>query len=210
METIASYILHLDVHLANLVAQYGGWTYAILSFAIFAETGLVIMPFLPGDSLLFAAGIVAAHGVLGVNPLAALLVVAAVLGNTTNYWVGSKIGHLLFKNDKSLFFKKSYLDRTNAFYKKYGGKTLIIARFIPIVRTYAPFIAGIGKMSFKKFTLFNFIGAAAWVALVLYVSFFFGSIPWIKNNFSIVIILIILASITWPVIEYLRNRIKDD
>ncbi|MAZ78028.1 MAG: hypothetical protein CMF39_05065 [Legionellaceae bacterium] len=209
MNTIVDYILHLDVHLANLVSQYGLWTYAILAFAIFAETGLVIMPFLPGDSLLFAAGIVATHGVMGINPLTILLIVAAVLGNTVNYWIGKKVGHLTFKNENSLFFKKSYLDKTNAFYEKYGGKTLIIARFIPIVRTYAPFVAGVGKMSFKKFTLYNIIGAAAWVILILYVSFFFGSIPWVKNNFSIVVILIILISITVPIIEYLRNRIKD-
>ena len=210
MQTLVEYILHLDVHLANLVAHYGGWTYAILAFAIFAETGLVVMPFLPGDSLLFATGIVAAHGVLGVNPLAVLLIISAILGNSLNYWIGSKLGHFLFKNNQSLLFKKSYLDRTNAFYEKYGGKTLIIARFIPIVRTYAPFVAGVGGMNVKKFTLFTAIGAAAWVILVLYISYFFGSIPWVKNNFSIVVILIILASITIPVVEYLRNRIRDE
>lgn len=205
-----NYILHLDVHLAHLVAYWGAWSYVFLSFAIFAETGLVITPFLPGDSLLFAAGIISARHLLNVNGLALLLITSGILGNSLNYWIGSKIGHHLFKDDKSLFLKKRYLEKTHLFYKKYGGKTLVLARFIPIVRTYAPFIAGVSKMNFKAFTLYNAVGAAAWVVLILYISYFFGSIPWIKNNFSVVIVLIIIASIAVPLVEWIRTRLKKE
>lgn len=206
LETLLSYLLNLDTHLTNLINLCGGWTYLILFLVIFSETGLVIFPFFPGDSLLFAAGMISAQHMLNIHLLVFLLTSAAILGNSVNYWIGTKIGHIAFKNENSIFFKKSYLTKTNLFYAKYGGKALILARFIPVIRTYVPFIAGVGNMNFIQFSLYNFLGALGWVLLLLYMSYFFGSIPLVKDNFSEAIILIILISIAIPIIEWLRVK----
>jgi membrane-associated protein len=209
LETLLSYLLHLDQHLTNLINCCGVWTYIILFAVIFSETGLVIFPFFPGDSLLFAAGMLAAKGMLNIHVLVFLLTAAAIIGNSVNYWIGTKVGLVAFKNEKSLLFKKSYLTKTNAFYAKYGGKALVIARFIPVVRTYVPFVAGVGNMSFVKFSIYNLIGALSWVTLILYLSYFFGSIPIVKNNFSIVVILVIIISLAIPVIEWARVSYRE-
>nr|BAH58214.1 alkaline phosphatase DedA family protein [uncultured bacterium] len=206
IHSIITSILHLDVHLTNLVGACGDWSYIILFLAIFAETGLVVTPFLPGDSLLFAAGLLATRGVLDVHVLAILLVIASIIGNTTNYYLGNKLGHLLFKDDNALLFKKSYLDKTHAFYEKYGGKTLILARFIPLVRTYAPFVAGMSQMRFKTFSYFNIISALLWILSILYAGYFFGNIPWVNNNFSTIVLLIIVISIGIPIVNWLRKK----
>ena len=198
--------LHLDVHLNDLIIQYGTLTYIILFAVIFAETGFVLTPFLPGDSLLFAAGTFAAKGSFNENYLFFALTAAAILGDTANYWIGHFIGPKIFHQEKIRFLKKEYLDRTHRFYEKHGGKTIIIARFIPIIRTFAPFVAGIGSMTYSKFILYNIIGAAAWVALFVYGGFYFGNIEFVKNNFSIAIITIIFISVLPGIIEYFRQR----
>ncbi len=200
--------LHLDVHLNDLILQYGTLTYIILFVVIFAETGLVFFPFLPGDSLLFAAGTFAARGSFNENYLFIILSAAAILGDTANYWIGHFVGPKIFHQEKVKFLKKEYLDRTHKFFEKYGGKTIIIARFVPIIRTFAPFVAGIGSMTYSKFILYNIIGAVAWVALLLYSGFFFGNIEIVRNNFSIVIIAIIIISTLPGVIEYFKHRRK--
>ncbi len=200
--------LHLDVHLNDLIIQYGTLTYIILFAVIFAETGFVFTPFLPGDSLLFAAGTFAARGSFNENYLFFILAAAAVLGDTANYWIGHFIGPKMFHQENVKFLKKEYLDRTHKFYEKYGGKTIIFARFIPIIRTFAPFVAGIGSMTYSKFILYNIIGAVAWVALMVYAGFYFGNIEFVKNNFSFVLIAIIIISTLPGVIEYFRHRRK--
>lgn len=208
MEFIAYLIdlfLHLDKHLNELIAQYGTITYAILFIVIFAETGLVFTPFLPGDSLLFAAGALTVGGALNVHLLAILLIIAAILGDTANYWIGHYFGHKLFEKYPNVL-KKEYLDRTHAFYEKHGGKTIIIARFVPIVRTFAPFVAGVGSMSYLRFILYNITGGAVWVLVFVYGGYFFGNLPFVKSNFSIVIIAIIIISVLPGVIEYLKHR----
>lgn len=199
--------LHLDKHLNEIIQQYGVITYVILFFVIFAETGFVFTPFLPGDSLLFAAGTFAALGSFNVNILFAILAIAAVLGDTINYWIGHFLGVKLFDKYPRIL-KKEYLDRTHKFYEKHGGITIIIARFIPIVRTFAPFVAGIGSMSYSKFIAYNIIGGVAWCALFVYAGYFFGNISFVKNNFSIVIITIVFISILPGIIEFLRHKIK--
>jgi len=199
--------LHLDKHLNEIIQQYGVITYVILFLVIFAETGFVFTPFLPGDSLLFAAGTFAALGSFNVNILFAILTIAAVLGDTINYWIGHFIGVKLFDKYPRIL-KKEYLDRTHKFYEKHGGITIIIARFIPIVRTFAPFVAGIGSMSYSKFITYNIIGGIAWCALFVYAGYFFGNISFIKNNFSIVIITIIFISILPGIMEFLRHKMK--
>ncbi len=201
-------IFHLNAYLPAFAAQYGIWVYVLLFLIIFCETGLVVTAIMPGDSLLFAAGAVAATGALNVYALLALLIAAAFLGNTSNYWIGKKLGHLIFRQKESFFFRQSYLDKTHRFFEKYGGKTIIIARFVPIVRTFAPFVAGIGKMSFVKFMIYNFFGAFFWVILLVYGSYLFGNIPIVQKNFSFVILVIIIISILPPIIEYLRTRYK--
>jgi len=206
LDTIFTPLLHLNLYLARLVNHYGSLSYLLLIMIIFAETGLVITPFLPGDSVLFAAGIIAAHGALSINLLVISLIIAATLGNTVNYWIGNTIGHRFFKNDNARLFKKRYLDKTHQFYEKYGAKTLILSRFIPFLRTYAPFVAGAGGMNHWRFTYYNFIGASIWVSILLYTSFFFGNIEWVKNNFSILVMLVIVISIAWPIIAWLRHR----
>ena len=202
----ARFVLHIDRHLSAIIQQFGAWTYAILFAVIFIETGLVVMPFLPGDSLLFAAGTFAALGALDVRLLIVLLAVAAVVGDTVNYWIGHRIGEKAFSREDARFFKKEYLDRTHAFYEKHGGKTIIIARFVPIIRTFAPFVAGIGKMSYGRFLSFNVIGGVGWVVLLVGTGYFFGNIPFVRKNFSIAILAIILISTVPIAVEYFRHR----
>ena len=197
--------LNLDKHLGNLIQQYHTFTYVILFVVIFAETGFVFTPFLPGDSLIFAAGTFAALGSLNVHLLFIILAVAAIIGDTTNYWIGHYIGPKLFERNSRLL-KKEYLDRTHKFYEKYGGKTIILARFVPIVRTFAPFVAGIGAMTYSKFITYNIIGGCLWCALFVYVGYFFGNIHFIKSNFSLVIIAIIFISILPGIFEYARQK----
>ncbi len=205
---VIDFILHLDAHLSELIQSYGAWTYGILFGIIFCETGLVVTPFLPGDSLIFAAGAFAARGDLNVVLVFVLLSTAAVLGDTVNYWIGKVIGPKVFNKEKSRIFKKAYLDRTHAFYEKYGAETIIIARFVPIVRTFAPFVAGIGRMSYLKFISYNVIGGIGWVALFTFGGYFFGNIPFVRKNFSLVIIAIIIISLIPAVVEVLRHRKK--
>jgi membrane-associated protein len=198
-------ILHLDRHLGELIRQYGGWTYFILVAIVFCETGLVVTPFLPGDSLLFAAGALAATGVMNVWVLYVLLCIAAVVGDTVNYWIGSALGVRVFKDDAKIL-KTEYLRRTERFYQKYGGKTIIIARFIPIVRTYAPFVAGAARMEYGRFIAYNVAGGLLWITLFLWGGYFFGNIPFVKENFGVVVIAIILLSVLPAVVEVVKAR----
>jgi membrane-associated protein len=198
-------ILHLNKHLDTLVGDYGAWVYAILFLIVFCETGLVVTPFLPGDSLLFAAGAIAAGGRLNIFALMVLLLVAAVLGDTVNYWIGDRAGHKLVLRFPRLIRQK-YLDRTHEFFERYGGKTIIIARFVPIVRTFAPFVAGVGEMSYSRFMSFNVIGAFLWVVLLMPAGYFFANVPFVKENFSMVILAIIILSILPGVFELWRER----
>ncbi|WP_037575961.1 DedA family protein [Sporocytophaga myxococcoides] len=197
--------LHLDQHLSQIITDYGFWTYLILFMIIFVETGLVIMPILPGDSLLFAAGTFAALGSLNLGLLILLLFIAAFLGDTLNYFIGNFIGPKVFSKDYR-FLKKEYLVKTQQFYEKHGGKTIIFARFMPIIRTFAPFIAGVGTMNYKKFISYNIIGGILWVAGFTLLGYLFGNIPAVKKNFTLVILGIILLSITPPLIEYLKSK----
>ncbi len=204
---IIDFFLHLDKYLDVLIIQYGTWIYGILFAIIFAETGLVATPFLPGDSLLFAVGTIAARGVLDIKLLAILLIAAAIIGDTVNYWIGFHVGPRVFK-EKSRFFKKEYLTRTHAFYEKYGGMTIVLARFIPIIRTFAPFVAGIGKMSYGSFLFYNVTGGIVWILSFLFAGYFFGNLPFVQHNLSYIILAIILISILPGVIQYLRERQK--
>ena len=199
-------ILHLDKHLVELVSQYQSWTYGILFLIIFCETGLVVTPFLPGDSLLFAVGAVASKGELNVFLVVVLLILAAVLGDSVNYWIGRIVGPRVFSSEKSRWFNRRHLDRTHAFYEKYGGKTLIFARFMPIIRTFAPFVAGIGKMTYLRFLAYSVSGGILWISLLTYAGYFFGEIPIVKRNFSLVIVAVIAISLMPAVIEFLRAR----
>ncbi len=195
--------LHLDKHLAEIISRYGTWTYALLFFVIFVETGFVVTPFLPGDSLLFAAGTFAALGSLNIYLLVGLLMAAAILGDTANYWIGHTLGERAYQ---SRWIKKEYLDRTHAFFEKHGGKTIFLARFVPIVRTFAPFVAGVGRMSYGYFISYNIFGGIVWVALFTFAGYFFGNIPLIKHNFSLVILAIIFISVLPMVVEFWRSR----
>ena len=206
LKSVLDFALHLDKHLSALIQQFGAWTYAILFVVIFVETGLVIMPFLPGDSLLFAAGTFAALGAFKLGWLILVLAAAAVVGDTVNYWIGHYVGPKVFTRESSRFFKKEYLDRTHAFYEKHGGKTIIIARFVPIIRTFAPFVAGIGRMSYGRFIAFNVVGGVGWVVLLVGAGYFFGNIPFVKKNFSLALLAIVLISTVPIVFEYLRHR----
>jgi membrane-associated protein len=208
IKKILDIALHLDKYLSAIIQQYGLWTYAILFAVIFIETGFVVMPFLPGDSLLFAAGAFAALGALNVGWLIALLTVAAIIGDTVNYWIGHFLGPKVFSREKARFFKKEHLDRTHAFFEKYGGKTIIIARFVPIVRSFAPLVAGIGRMSYGKFIAYNVIGGVGWVVLLTGAGYFFGNIPLVRKNFSLAILAIIALSTVPIVTEFLRHRKK--
>ena len=200
------FFLHLDQHLAEVVQRYGTSTYALLFLVVFLETGLVVTPLLPGDSLLFAAGSFAGLGILRFWPLFFLLCAAAILGDTVNYAIGARLGPRVFHYPKSRFFNPEHLKKTHAFYEKYGGKTIIIARFVPIVRTFAPFVAGIGAMSYARFLGYNVVGGVLWVSVCLFSGFFFGNLPLVKQNFSLVVIAIVFISLLPAVIEYLRHR----
>ncbi len=202
---LIDFILHLDEYLSAIITQYGTWTYALLFLVIFMETGFVVTPFLPGDSLLFAAGSFAALGALNPWLLFGLLAVAAVLGDTVNYWIGHFIGERAFSGNIR-WLKQEYLIKTQQFYEKHGGKTIILARFVPIIRTFAPFVAGVGKMSYGKFVSFNVIGGIAWVSLFTFMGYFFGNLPFVKKNFELVIFAIIFISFIPPVLEFFKAR----
>ena len=202
---LIDFLLHVDRYLDALISQYGAYIYVLLFVVIFAETGLVATPFLPGDSLLFAVGTFAARGVLDPVLLIVLLALAAIVGDTVNYWIGSLVGPRVFK-ERSRFFKKEYLDRTHAFYEKYGGLTIILARFVPIIRTFAPFVAGIGRMNYPRFLLFNVIGGIVWVSLFVLAGFLFGNLPFVQANFSLVVLGIIIISVLPASVEYLKHR----
>ena len=204
---LVDFILHVDVHLAGIVEQHGAWTYAVLTAIIFCETGLVVTPFLPGDSLLFATGALAATGVLDVWLLFFLLTAAAIVGDAVNYWTGKYIGTRLF-DGRIPYLKQEYLDRTHAFYEKYGAKAIVIARFVPIVRTVAPFVAGAGRMTYAKFLTYNVLGALLWITSMLFGGYLFGNIPIIKENFGLVVILIILVSLLPIVMQFVRRPPK--
>ena len=199
-------ILHLDQHLRELAQSYGSWIYAVLFLIVFLETGVVVAPFLPGDSLLFVAGTLAAAGELNVHALVLLLIAAAIVGDSLNYSIGRYLGPRVFRFDDSRFFKRAYVDRTHAFFERHGGKAIIIARFVPIIRTYAPFVAGIGAMSYRRFLMFNVTGAVLWVALLTYAGFFFGNLPLVRNNLTAVILGIIVLSVMPAIIEIWRAR----
>jgi len=207
IKELLSFALHLDTHLHEIFVEYGAWTYGILFLIIFCETGLVVTPFLPGDSLLFAVGALAAAGGLNVGVLFVLLAAAAILGNTLNYSIGRYLGPKAF-TDHHRFFRKEYLHRAHAFYERHGGKAIALSRFLPIFRTFAPFVAGIGAMSYPRFLMFNAFGGMAWVGVFLFAGYFFGNIPFVKNNFSLVIMGIILVTVIPPVVEYFRHRRK--
>ena len=202
---IIDLFLHLDQHLGQLISQYGTWTHLILFLIVFCETGLVVTPFLPGDSLLFAAGTFAALGALDLWIVVLLLILAAIAGDTVNYWIGAYIGPRAFRGDIR-FLRKEYLDRTHAFYEKHGGKTIIMARFVPIIRTFAPFVAGVGAMSYPRFITYNVVGAMLWVGLFVLGGYFFGNISVVRENFTLVILAIIAISVLPIVIEALRAR----
>ncbi|WP_129628542.1 DedA family protein [Candidatus Oscillochloris fontis] len=204
---IIDFILHIDEHLGRFVTDYGAWTLGILFVIIFCETGLVFTPFLPGDSLLFAAGAISAQypDALPFGFMLILLITAAILGDTVNYWIGSSLGHWLMNRPKPLI-KREYIDRTHAFFEKHGGKTIIMARFVPIVRTFAPFVAGMGKMSYRYFLTYNIVGGIAWVILFLGAGYLFGNVPFVKHNFEWVAIGIVLVSVLPMVIEFVRGR----
>ena len=207
LKTLLDIFLHIDKHLSELIQNYGLWTYLIMFTIIFLETGLVVTPFLPGDSLLFAAGTFAALGALDMMWLFVILSIAAIAGDTVNYWIGAYVGPKVFHKEKVRFLNKEYLDRTHQFYEKYGGKTIIIARFVPIIRTFAPFVAGIGSMTYWRFISYNVLGGIAWIVLCTLAGFFFGNLPIVKENFSLVILAIIIISILPGVIEYMRHRL---
>lgn len=205
---LIDFVLHIDAHLQALVAQYGPWIYAILFLIIFCETGLVVTPILPGDSLLFAAGSIAAVGGMNVHLLVGLLILAAILGDSTNYEIGRIVGTKIFKPNARIF-KQEHLDKTHAFYEKYGGKAIVIARFMPIVRTFVPFVAGAGKMTYSRFLFFNVTGGVLWVTLITYAGYFFGTREIVQKNLSLVMIGIIIVSILPGIIEFLRHKLKN-
>ncbi|MEN3752064.1 DedA family protein [Mangrovibacter sp. SLW1] len=205
---IIDFILHIDVHLAELVANYGVWVYGILFLILFCETGLVVTPFLPGDSLLFVAGALSAlpGNDLNVHIMVVLLVAAAILGDAVNYTIGRVFGERLFSNPNSRIFRRSYLEKTHSFYERHGGKTIILARFVPIVRTFAPFVAGMGHMSYRHFALFNVTGALLWVLLFSYAGYLFGDLPVVQDNLKLLIVAIIVLSVLPGVVEIIRHK----
>jgi membrane-associated protein len=203
---IFEFLLHLDEYLINLVNLFGPWTYVILFLIVFAETGLVVTPFLPGDSLLFVIGTLSGSGLLNIWISYITLIAAAIIGDTVNYWIGHKMGPKVFANENSLIFKKAYLEKTREFYEKHGKKTIILARFAPIVRTFAPFVAGVGNMHYRTFFLYNVIGAFIWVTSLLFAGYFFGSLPWVKANFEYIVYFIIVISLLPMLIEYIQHK----
>lgn len=203
---LMDFLIHMDKHLGAIITACGPWTYTLFFGVIFCETGLVITPFLPGDSLLFATGSFAAQGVLNPHLLFLLLSIAAILGDTVNYWIGHYLGPKVFHTEKTPWLNKQHLQQAHAFYERHGGKTIIFARFIPIIRTFAPFVAGIGTMNYWRFVAYNVVGGIAWVALFVYGGYFFGNLPMVKRNFTLVIFAIIILSLVPAVVEFLRHR----
>ena len=203
---IIDFILHIEEHLREFVQQYDTWIYALLFLIIFAETGFVVTPFLPGDSLLFTVGVLAADGIMDANLAVMLLIIAAITGDALNYWIGRFVGPKVFYSESSRFLNRKHLDRAHAFYEKYGGKAIVLARFVPIVRTFAPFVAGIGTMHYGKFLAYNAIGGVLWVSLFIYAGFHFGNIPIVKQNIKLVIIGIIIVSILPIIFEWWRAK----
>jgi membrane-associated protein len=199
-------VLHLDVHLLALTQQYGVWVYAILFLIIFSETGMVIFPFLPGDSLLFVAGALCGIAALDIYVLLPLLMLAAFSGDNTNYWTGRLIGKRLVRMSSSRFIKQEHLDKTHAFYKKHGGKTIIFARFLPIVRTFAPFVAGIARMDYRLFVFFSAVGSISWISFFVIGGYFLGNIPVIKNNLTLMVLVIVFVSVFPAILEFVRQR----
>lgn len=210
INTFMGVVLHLDTYLTDIVSQYGFLTYAILFGVIFAETGFVATPFLPGDSLLFAAGAIAALGSLNIWGIIAILLVAAIAGDTVNYWIGHFFGRKIVDNPRITFINEEHIDKTEQFYKKYGGKTIILARFVPIIRTFAPFVAGVGTMEYGKFIAFNVIGGAAWVFLFTLAGYFFGNLPIIQENFHYAIFAIVFLSLIPMIYEYIQHKRHPD
>jgi membrane-associated protein len=206
LTTLIYSLLALDQTVAMLASQYGPWLYAILFLVIFAETGLVICPFLPGDSILFIAGTVVAAADLNVHVLVVVLIVAAVLGDSVNYGIGHYVGPKAFQRPDSRWFRQEYLRRTQAFYDKYGGITIIIGRFVPIIRTFAPFLAGVAGMSYRRFLSYNVIGGCLWIALLVYAGFLFGNIPWVKENLSLIVIAIVAVSLIPAITTFVKER----
>lgn len=206
MQTLIDIVLHVDVHLDAAIQQYGTWTYALLFAVIFAETGLVATPFLPGDSLLFAAGTFAARGSLHLGLLVALLASAAVAGDTVNYWIGSAVRSRIRAGSGVWFLRPDYLDRTHRFYERYGSMTIVLARFVPIVRTFAPFVAGVGRMTYWRFLMYNIAGGVVWVVLFVAGGYLFGNIPFIRRRFTLAIAGIIIVSVLPAALEILRHR----
>jgi len=208
LQQLIEFVLHIDVHLRGICDLYGAWVYAILFLVVFCETGLVVTPFLPGDSLLFVVGSLAAIGAMRIEYAIPILMVAVFAGDNTNYWIGRKVGPKVFSQEKSRLFNREYLDRTHSFYEKHGKMTVILARFLPIIRTFAPFVAGIGRMTYRIFLLFSVIGALIWVCLFVLVGYFFGNIPFIKQNFSIVILALIFIPGIPALIEFIRHILE--
>jgi membrane-associated protein len=204
--TLVDVLLHLDRHLSDVIQQYGIWTYLILFLIVFCETGLVVTPFLPGDSLLFAVGTFAALGALDLGLVTALLIAAAVLGDGVNYAIGARVGPRVFRREGVRFLNRKHLERTHEFYERYGAKTIVIARFVPIVRTFAPFVAGIGRMTYRRFLFYNVAGAVLWVASLTLGGYLFGNIPVVRRNFSLVVFAIIILSILPALVEMWRHR----
>jgi membrane-associated protein len=201
-------LLHLHDHLGAVIEQYGVWTYLILFLIVFCETGLVVTPLLPGDSLLFIVGAFAALGALDLALTMALLSAAAVAGDTVNYAIGYRVGPSVFRKERSRFFNREYLDRTHRFYERHGGKTIVIARFVPIIRTFAPFVAGIGRMTYSRFLVYNVAGGVAWIVILVFGGYLFGNIEWVKRNLTVVILGIVALSMLPGVIEVLRQRAR--
>ncbi|MCX7997937.1 MAG: DedA family protein [Leptospiraceae bacterium] len=210
LQKFISFILHIDVHLDFIASEFGYLTYAILFLIIFAETGLVVTPFLPGDSLLFAIGAIAARGILDIFTIIILLIIAAILGDTVNYWVGYFFSEKVLSGEELKLINRKHIDKTHEFYEKYGGKTIIIGRFVPIVRTFAPFVAGVGAMNYRKFIIYNVVGGILWIISFTVLGFFFGNMPAVKKNFTLVIFGIIILSIMPAVIEYARAKMKKE
>lgn len=208
LHTLFDFLLHFDVHLDMIIRNYHSWTYLILFLIVFVETGLIIMPFLPGDSLLFAIGALAARGTLDFWPISLLLLLAAFLGDTINYSVGKFVGPKIFAKEKSLLFNRQHLERAHQFYEKFGAKTIILARFVPIVRTFAPFVAGIAEMTYSKFISYNIIGATLWIFIFIPLGYFFGNLEFVRRHFELVMIAIIFVSLLPGLIEYFRAKVR--